>query len=290
MKPTVLLRIPVLLVLTAAGLLAQSTIHPAMPYAFSANAGWITLRPTTGEGVKVGEYHLSGHAYGANFGWIGFGDGSPENGHQYANTSSTDSGVNQDGAGNLSGYAWSANTGWIHFGWASLSDPNRPRFDPFTGAFAGFAWSPNIGWINLGAGYLTASSVAVTDADSDGLGDEWEYSWFGKLTPADATTDNDGDGSPDRDEYAADTNPLDPASRLTLRMVSAVPAGDLIYCTLEWPTRPGRLYRLENRNNLGAGAWTVDSTINGTGALMTELRKSSGARDFYRIAATPPLR
>ena len=95
---------------------AQSTIDPTSAYAYSANAGWINLRGDGANGVRVGETFLSGKAYGANLGWVDLGNGTPANGHTYSNTSGTDFGVNNDGAGNLSGFAYSANTGWINFG------------------------------------------------------------------------------------------------------------------------------------------------------------------------------
>ena len=42
-----------------------------------------------------------------------------------------------------------------------------------------------------------------TDADSDGLGDEWEMDSFGNLTTADDTTDYDSDGVSDLQEFEA---------------------------------------------------------------------------------------
>src|SRR6187402_3513299 len=106
---------------------AQSTIDPALKHAWSANTGWINFRWSATDGVVIGERFLSGYAWAANTGWIHAGDGTPVNGHTYANNSATDYGVNHDGAGNLSGYAWSANTGWVNFGWAAANDPNRPH-------------------------------------------------------------------------------------------------------------------------------------------------------------------
>lgn len=44
-----------------------------------------------------------------------------------------------------------------------------------------------------------------TDSDNDGMADEWEITNFGSLTIADASTDNDGDGVLDIDEFKAGT-------------------------------------------------------------------------------------
>src|SRR5688572_20226508 len=91
----------VLILVTAMPVAAQSTIAPAQPHAYAANAGWVDFRPSAADGVVVDEAFLSGYAYAANFGWIHFGDGSPANGYAYANNSATDCGVNHDGVGNL---------------------------------------------------------------------------------------------------------------------------------------------------------------------------------------------
>ena len=59
---------------------ADTTIDSANKAAWSANAGWITLRPNRPlepDGVVVNATYLSGFGWSANLGWINFGDGSP---------------------------------------------------------------------------------------------------------------------------------------------------------------------------------------------------------------------
>ncbi|MCA9517525.1 MAG: hypothetical protein KC635_21440, partial [Myxococcales bacterium] len=46
------------------------------------------------------------------------------------------------------------------------------------------------------------------DADGDRLGDAWENRWFGGLGIADATTDVDGDGKPDLQEFLDRDDPV----------------------------------------------------------------------------------
>ena len=46
------------------------------------------------------------------------------------------------------------------------------------------------------------------DSDNDGLDDQWEQDYFGGLNTANATTDTDGDGQSDLDEFTAVSNPL----------------------------------------------------------------------------------
>ena len=158
-------------------------------------------------GVVVSDHILSGWAYAANFGWIHFGDGTPDDGIAYSNTSATDYGVNQDGNGRLVGYAYAANIGWINF----EQTHGQPEFSLSTGDFSGYAYSANVGWINLST--LTTKSMNYLDSDGDGIGDFWEMQWFGMLGDADETTDTDGDGWLDIQEYYANTNPYDVMSR-----------------------------------------------------------------------------
>ena len=56
-----------------------------------------------------------------------------------------------------------------------------------------------------------------TDTDFDGIGDEWELYWFGDLgglTTADETTDYDGDGISDLEEFEAWNFNFDPVDEL----------------------------------------------------------------------------
>jgi len=51
------------------------------------------------------------------------------------------------------------------------------------------------------------SSPGTFDTDNDSLPDDWENQHFGNLATADNTTDTDGDGLLDKDEYTYKTNP-----------------------------------------------------------------------------------
>ena len=212
---------------------AQSTIDPANPYAYSANAGWVNLHPSSANGVVIGDHFLAGYAYAANIGWIHFGDGSPDNSTEYQNNSATDYGVNQDSTGALTGYAYSANVGWITF----EQTHGQPTLDHATGQFSGYAYSANIGWINLATG-LTTNSMIYLDTDGDGIGDAWENFYFNGLTLADGTTDHDGDNQPDIQEYYANTIPLDPTSKTNYCLIRLEPNGISIYHT--FTVTPGR--------------------------------------------------
>ena len=200
-----------LFALTSVCLHGQSTISATDRYAYSANAGWIDFRADASNGTRVLDTCLAGFAYAANFGWIHLGDGSPANGHTYANSSASDFGVNISPAGLLTGSAYAANIGWITF----EQTHGQPELNLITGKITGHAYAANLGWIALDtpSSDLATITIARPDSDGDGIPDAWENLRFGNLTTANATTDHDGDGSSDATEYVADTLPKDPASR-----------------------------------------------------------------------------
>ena len=272
---------------------AQSTIDPDDKFAYGANLGWINLEGDDINGVVVGEAFLAGSAWGANCGWIGFGDGSPENGYAYSNNSADDFGVNNDGAGNLSGFAYGANIGWINFGWTDSSDPDRPRVDLSSGDFSGFAYSANCGWINLGAGYLTTLRQECYDEDGDGMADPWEIENFGNTTTADATTNQDKDGALDFQEYLALTDPNDGTSFFTILSQQQQPDGANTEVTVEFNSDPGRLYQIVLSDDLmsfpedsGLGIFAPDA-----GSTTTKVFTVPGIPEdkYYRALAVKPL-
>jgi hypothetical protein len=124
--------------------LAASNIDANQKYAWSTNAGWINFRPSHG-GVTVYSDHLEGLAWAENIGWVQLGSHTSGGTHSYANTSSTDWGVNNDGAGNLSGYARSLDGSWINFN----PTHSQVTINMTTGEFDGYAWSENVGWIHF---------------------------------------------------------------------------------------------------------------------------------------------
>ena len=275
----------------AAAACGQSTIDPnGRSFAWAANAGWIGFRPSASEGVIVSGTCLSGYAWAADFGWITFGDGSPVNGHTYANATAGDCGVNHDGAGNLTGYAYAANIGWINFGWAAPADPLRPRIDLTTGEFSGHAWAANIGWINLGTGYLRTGSITWPDTDGDGIGDAWEMQRFGNLGAAGASTDFDRDGASDAAEFAADTDPSDPASRLDIVAHAFSKEWNRLWLQFS-VTRPTRFYQIEQSEDLTGWAAVAPGAFAADPGLLTSriILFPAESRLFFRVVPVLPL-
>ena len=158
---------------------AATNISATYKYAWSENVGWQNWRATNAQ-ATVGTTYLVGYVWAENIGWIKLGS-TPTSG-SYANTTSTNWGVNRtSGTGVLSGYAWSENVGWINF------NPTNGgvTIDIGTGKFDGYAWGENIGWIhfqNASPAYYVQQDgplvVSLASFRAKGLADrvllEWE--------------------------------------------------------------------------------------------------------------------
>ena len=271
--------------------LADSTVDPAAAFSWGGNAGEFNWRPSLADGVSTGEYVCSGMVWAANAGWISLGSGTPADGVRYANTDGADCGVNLLPDGRLRGLAWGANIGWVNF-----EATGNPRIDFATGILSGYAWSANAGWITLddgGAHHVATDEIpAGADADGDGITDAWEREHAGNLTTFTLDGDADGDGIPDVAEYAADTDPLDPADT-GLRITHFIVSTDTTLVTLVWTSRLSRRYHIESTGNLVGGIWTESGLAeiapdNGA-TTQRELTEPAGPRRFYRIRAARPL-
>ena len=277
-------------VMLAGAAAADTTVDPAAPYAYAANAGWVNAYADGTNGAVIGQSFCSGRLYGANLGWISLGNGAPTTGYAYSNVDGADAGVNHDGAGRLRGLAWSANAGWIAF-----EGTGDPRVDLASGDLSGYAWGANLGWIRLD-GVRTAVLSAGADSDGDGIPDPWEFQKTGGLAAlAGGSHDADGDGVSDADEYGADTGPLDNQSFLAFTALSR--SGTV--SRLTWTVAPTRFYELWRAPGLDAASEWTPSALGvmppDAGEEMTrEVDTASPAgptppAQFYRVKAVLPL-
>lgn len=209
------------------GLLASATAATtdgANQYAWSANTGWMNLAPSDG-GVRVNDGWLAGYAWAENIGWIKLGSDA---GGPYANTNTTDWGVNKDAAGNLSGYAWSPGAGWINF---NPSD-SQVVIDAATGEFSGYAWGESIGWVRFAdptaAGVITAERLDPLTASVD------PHSRMRARRSARVTrslvVDSDSGGIPDSLDNAPGTQAANHCSGTHATLSGTIAAGSQVSC------------------------------------------------------------
>jgi hypothetical protein len=288
----------ILLVLSAGAFTGQgaTTINAANHFSYGANIGWMDWRGDVTSGAVIGEYICTGAIYAANVGWISLGSGTPANGIRYQNNSAGDFGVNHDGLGNLRGYAYGANIGWLTFtnrdGGGGTYD--GPKVDLLNGRLSGFIWSANCGWISLSNAFAFVQTDILQmglDTDGDGIPDAWEREKFGSLMVATATSDQDGDGFKDVNEYLADTNPNDPQSFLSITGQNIAAGGSPL--SLTWSSQPTRQYHVQKRTLVDSGLWSdvgLGLISPDAGATTTRaFTDTASATRFFRVEAVKPL-
>jgi hypothetical protein len=123
---------------------------------------------------------------------------------------------------------------------------------------------------------VKTADTSLTDTDGDALPDAWELQFAPDLTVLgvagnpNSGSDHDGDGTTDRLEHAAGTDPTDAGSQLILD-VTELTGAEL---RASWDGIPGKRYRLEA--SLDLATWfTVGSPYDGLGVRQTAYLPSS---------------
>jgi len=137
-----------------------------------------------------------------------------------------------------------------------------------------------------------SAGVTVTGTDSvgDGLPNAWRAAWFGGAgtttnSQSCATCDPDRDGLNNLQEFLAGTNPTNATS--VLRLAVAI---DGVNATLSFQSANGIAYRLDSREVLGSGSWSVlAEPLLGSGGLMQVVHPGAAQspRQFYRLVVEP---
>ena len=137
----------------------------------------------------------------------------------------------------------------------------------------------------------TASPLLLGDSDQDGMPDLWEIvHGLNPNDPADALKDPDGDGSSNRNEYLAGTDPRSAESVLRFTKIKQIASNAFF---LQFKATSNRvysiLYRTDNQSTnwikiRDFGAAPTNRLIELTNAVPPEM----AAQRFYNVVTSPP--
>ncbi len=133
---------------------------------------------------------------------------------------------------------------------------------------------------------LFVLTLGGADIDGDGMDDDWEAAYFGSLERT-GSGDLDRDGTTDAAEYQLGTDPTNAGSVFqVITLTSETGLGT----RLLWSAIPGRTYRVQHTDTLGAGQW-VDApemvTAAGTTGTWLDAEAGGGGERFYRVVLVP---
>jgi len=136
--------------------------------------------------------------------------------------------------------------------------------------------------LSLPSGKLSTAAILtyLTDADGDGLADNWETNFFG-LAGANPNVDSDGDGMLNGQEYIAGTDPTNALSYLKIDSLTAPPGAILAFGAIS-----NRTYSIQFKDALEAASWSklTDVPARATNRSETIPYASYTTNRFYRIA------
>ena len=184
----------------------------------------------------------------------------------------------------------------LRVGWIEFEQTNgMPQVNLLNGELSGYAYSANCGWISLSNTVAVLQTDRLSpgplDANGSGLPIAWELEYFGR-TNINPNADPTGKGMTIAQDYLAGTDPNDPESVLRITALKANPVGSV--ATSTWTSVSSRLYYMEERTNLTAGAWTTNVTLGlvapDPGTTTTRVLTDAAASNrFFRVQAVIPL-
>lgn len=126
---------------------------------------------------------------------------------------------------------------------------------------------------------------------ADGVGDDWQFQYFGLNNPLAAPTqDPDGDGQINIFEFTAGLIPTNPLSRFLLT-IAAVPGQATQKQVVFEPVVAGRTYTVKTSPDLAAASWITlaasTSSDNGSQRTITDTSATAGKK-FYKVEIVKP--
>jgi hypothetical protein len=147
--------------------------------------------------------------------------------------------------------------------------------------------APRTNSLIAGGSFRWTGTYTFPDANNNQMSDLWETNFFGSISPERTRfSDSDEDGFTDYAEFHAGTDPNQANSHLRL-LTPTRPPPSVQRLQLQWPTVPGRAYRLEGSSNsvnwVPFGDWTqAVSSITSRSVPL-----STNSPFFFRIGVRP---
>lgn len=129
-----------------------------------------------------------------------------------------------------------------------------------------------------------SAHYSIVDTNNNGMADAWEEQFFGSASPSRTEfTDTDQDGMTDFAEFQAGTMPTNSASHLRFFTPAVQNTGVV---RLDWPTVPGRSYRLSGSSDLST--WQVESDwTRAKGTVSSYTTTLTNGTRFLRLEVQP---
>jgi hypothetical protein len=135
---------------------------------------------------------------------------------------------------------------------------------------------------------LSLVPLPLTDSDNDGMDDQWESDHFETLDH-DGAGDYDNDGATDLSEFQSGTDPANPTFLFEVKIANPVAEGHSPM--IHWPSAPGKVYRVQYKNNLDDPAWqnlNGNMVVVGNKGYIIDLAPDAAQR-FYRVVLVTDL-